>query len=179
LRPGEKSVGHTAQNITVLSNHWLKKDVQIGIEGHPQVLQYDVTFIVPEGEQHTYAQFEAVTGYMPNEFSQFWKFDPQARKLVPLDAGPGEQSHPVVISTEDGQFAMGVYSPQQPSPGFEAVGYGRFAFPAAKVTKWNSVFRFRKADGIASGSYHFRNYVCVGTKAMVESDLQALIPPRP
>ena len=179
LRPGEKSQGHPARNTTVLSNHWLKKDVQIGIPGYPQVLQYDVTFIVPEGERHTYAQFEALTGYMPAEFSQFWRFDPAERRLVPLDAGPGEQRHPVVLSTPDGQYAMGVYSPAQPSPGFESVGYGRFAFPAARVTKWNTVFRLRNPQGIPAGGYTFRNYVFVGTKASVEHDLRELIPARP
>lgn len=179
LRPGEKSLGHPARNSTIVSNHWLKKDVQIGIPGYPQVIQYDVTFIVPEGERHTYAQFEAVTGYMPAEFSQFWQFDPDERRLKPLDAGPGEQRHPVVFSTADGQFAMGVYSPAQPSPGFESVGYGRFAFPAARVTKWNCVFRLRNPQGIPAGGYTFRNYVLVGTKATVEHDLRGITAARP
>lgn len=178
LRPHEKSAGHPARNKTVLSNHWLKKDVRIGIPGHPQVLQYDVTFIVPEGERHTYAQFEAVTGYLPSEFSQFWKFDPQERRLVTLDAGPGEQAYPVVLSTADENFAMGVFSPDQPSAGFEAAGYGRFAFPQARVTKWNCVFRVRNPEGVRTGSYHFRSFVVIGTKAAVETDLRALVPLR-
>lgn len=39
---------------------------------------------------------------------------------------PGEQEFPVVFSTPDGQFAMGIYFPDQPSKGFEKAGYGRF-----------------------------------------------------
>ena len=40
----------------------------------------------------TFAQFEAVTGYMLPEFSKFWGFDPNTNKLQPLSDGPGEQT---------------------------------------------------------------------------------------
>lgn len=175
LRPGEKSLGNPARNRTVLSNHWLRKDVEIGLPGRPHVIRYDVNFIVPEGEQHTYGQFEAVTGYMPQVFTQFWRFDQEKDALMPLDAGPGEQADPVVLSTNSGSHAMGVFSPAQPSHGFEQVGYGRFAFPDANVTKWNCVFRVRHPDGIPTGAYAFRCYVIVGTKAIVEENLRGLI----
>lgn len=175
LRPDGKSMGHPARNTTALSNHWLKKTVTIGIEGHPNVIDYDVTFIVPEGERHTYGQFEAVTGYMPVEFSTFLRFDRLMRTLHPLSFGPGEQADPVVLATEDGQHAMGIWSPDQPTPGFQQVGYGRFAFPAQKVMKWNCVFRVRNPTGIAAGPYRFRNRVIVGTRESVEQTLRAFI----
>lgn len=147
----------------------------MGVGGRPHVIRYDVTFIVPAGERHTLGQFEAVTGYMPGEFSHFWRFDKAADALVSMDAGPGEQRDPVVLSTETGAHAMGVFSPDQPSPEFETVGYGRFAFPAAKVTKWNCVFRVRNPDGLPTGAYSFRNFVIVGTKAIVEQNLRELV----
>ena len=65
LRPGELSGGHPAKNTTKLSNHLLTKRVTIGYLDLLNVIQYDVTFGVPVGESHKYAQFEAVTGYMP------------------------------------------------------------------------------------------------------------------
>ena len=75
LRPGEKSEGHPARNKKVLSDHLISKRVHIGHRSLAHAIEYDVTFAVPRGEKHTFAQFEAVTGYMPAEFRRFWKYD--------------------------------------------------------------------------------------------------------
>src|SRR4051794_2385113 len=75
LTPGEKSEGRAALNDRPLSNHLLTKRVRIGHRNDSHVIEYEVTFAVPEGERHRYAQFEAVTGYMPPEFSRFWRYD--------------------------------------------------------------------------------------------------------
>ena len=172
LAPDGQSQGHPAKNTTVLSDHLLTKRVRIGYRHLPQVIQYDVTFCVPVGEQHRYAQFEAVTGYMPIEFETFWRFNPQSGELEPLSDGPGEQRQPVVLATPDGLHAMGVFSPDQPSRGFEGAGYGRFRFPGAKVVKWNCVFRRRDAmHGIAPKDYSFRNFITVGDLATVKASL--------
>ncbi len=171
LRPGEKSQGHPARNPAALSHHLLKKRVEIGYRDLPNVISYDVTFTVPEGERHTYAQFEAVTGYMPMEFSRFETFDPKSGELGKLDDGPGEQAKPVVFSTPDGHYAMGCDSPDQPSPGYETAGYGRFRFAAEKVVKWNIVFRLRNADGVPAGDYRYRNFVVVGDRQAVRETL--------
>lgn len=173
LRPDGNSRGNPATNLTVLSNHLLTKRITIGYRGRPEIIEYDVTFHTPLGERHTYAQFEAVTGYMPAEFSQFWRFRwvDNEPTLLPLDDGPGEQSDPVVLSTPDGQFAMGVFSPEQPAAGFEHAGYGRFRFAPQRVVKWNCVFRVRNRDGIEPGDYRYRSYVVVGTRDMVQESL--------
>jgi hypothetical protein len=174
LKPGEKSEGHPARNTKVLSDHLVRKRVHIGHGALPHAIEYDVTFTVPEGEKHTYAQFEAVTGYLPAEFGRFWKYEARSGELKPLDDGPGEQACPVVIATKDGSHAMGVYSPDQPSRGFETAGYGRFRFRAEKVNKWNCVFRVRDPKGIRPGDYHFRTFVVVGSLEDVRRTLQAL-----
>jgi hypothetical protein len=174
LAPGEKSAGEPAKNATALSNHLLYKRVVIGFDGLPNVIQYDVTFTVPVGERHNYAQFEALTGYMPAEFETFLKFNPETAELEPISDGPGEQSMPVVLATASGSHAMGVYSPQQPSPGYEQAGYGRWRFTRQRVTKWNSVFRTRNAAGIEPGEYSFRNFVVVGDLSTVRETLHQL-----
>jgi hypothetical protein len=174
LKPGEKSLGNPAYNDKVLSDHLLSKKVRIGYKDVSHVIEYEVTFTVPNGERHTFAQFEALTGYMPPEFSKFWEFDPRTAKLAALNDGPGEQAFPVVFSTPDEQFAMGIYSPDQPSKGFEKAGYGRFRFKAEKVVKWNCVFRLRNATGISAGDYRFRNFVAVGTLEGVRNALGKL-----
>ena len=170
LQPDEKSFGNPAKNKAVLSRHRLRKRVTIGYEDLPHVVRYEVVFTVPEGERHTYAQFEMVTGYMPADFSKFWAFDAE-KGLIPLSDGPGEQHLPVVLSSEDGKFAMGIYSPILPQDG---AGYGRFRFEKEKVVKWNAVYRIRKQAGIDAGEYRFENFVIVGTRQVVEDSLRQL-----
>ena len=172
--PGQKSEGHPAINTTKLSNHLLTKRVQIGMPELPHVMRYDVTFAVPLNERHTFAQFEALTGYMPEVFRSFWTFRPQTGELQPIDFGPGEQPFPIVLSTESGSHAMGIYSPQQPSAGFENAGYGRWRFERERVVKWNTVFRQRHADGIKSDEYSFCNFVVVGDRETVREALVEL-----
>ncbi len=176
LKPGKTSSGHAAKNSHILSNHLLTKRVTIGYQDLPNVIQYNVTFSVPIGERHNYAQFEAVTGYMPAEFAKFWKYNARSEKLEPLSDGPGEQPWPVVLSTKSGSHAMGIFSPDQPSKGYEQAGYGRFRFPNQRVTKWNCVFRIRDAKhGIAAGEYSFRCLVIVGDLPTVQATLAKLV----
>lgn len=181
LSPGQKSEGHPALNTTKLSNHLLTKRVRIGLPELPHVIRYDVTFSVPQNERHTFSQFEALTGYMPETFRSFWTFRPDTGELQPLSVGPGEQPFPVVLSTENGGHAMGIYSPQQPSPGFENAGYGRWRFERERVVKWNTVFRLARVDSIEPGEISFRNFVVVGDRETVRTSLVELhrrFPPR-
>ena len=175
LAPGEKSDGRPALNEKVLSDHLVRKHVKIGYKDWPGVIEYEVTFVVPSEERHTFAQFEALTGYMPVEFGTFWKFLPETGEIKPMEEGQGEQAYPVIAATADGKFAMGIYSAEQPSRGFEKVGYGRFRFPEARVNKWNCVFRVKDADGIAAGEHRFKMYVAVGTLEDVRSTMGAVV----
>lgn len=174
LAPNETSDGHFAKNQVVLSDHLLTKRVRIGYGNLDSVIQYNVTFSLPVGEFHRHAVFESLTGYMPAEFEVFWKFRAANGELEPLDDGPGEQSLPVVLATKDGSYAMGVYSPDQPSRGYHSAGYGRFRFPHEKVVKWNCVFRLDDPDGISPGDYSFRNFVAVGDLNLVKESLRIL-----
>ena len=173
LRPGEKSAGRPALNQAILSEHRLWKRVRIGYRDLPQLLDYQVRFTIPNGELHRYAQFEALTGYMPPAFSRFESLDP-AGEPQPLDDGPGEQSQPVLFSTPSGSHAIGIFSPDQPSKGFEQAGYGRFRFPAEKVVKWNCVFRIRHATQVPADDYTFQMFVPIGTRDEVLKTLRTL-----
>ena len=174
LRPGQRSGGHLAKNTTVLSNHLLTKRVTIGWKEIPNAIHYDVSFSVPIGEHHTYAQFEAVTGYMPPVFEVFQTYDYATDSLAAISDGPGEQKLPLVFSTQSGGHAMGIYSPDLPSSGYANAGYGRWNFRAQKVVKWNCVFRERNAKGIPAGDYRYQSFVAVGTLADVKSTLRKL-----
>jgi hypothetical protein len=172
LAPGEQSGGNLALNKTKLSEHLLRKVVHIGCDKLPHAIRYDVTFVVPKDERHNFDQFEGVTGYMPIDFDHFYHFTKGA--LKPIDHGPGEQPDPIVLATADGKYAMGVYSPDQPSRGFENVGYGRFHFKQHRVSKWNCVFRLGDKKGLPPGEYTFHHFVIVGSLQDVESTLVAL-----
>jgi hypothetical protein len=174
LRPSEKSDGHAAYNDRALSDHLLDKRVRIGYKTLPNVIDYQVTFTLPKGEKHTYAQFEALTAYLPAEFEKFTFYDPKNGKLAPLDDGPGEQAQPVVFATKDGKHALAVYSPDQPSKGYEKAGYGRWRFKAEKVVKWNCVFRVRDERGVKAGEHRFQTFVVVGTRDDCEKTLTKL-----
>ncbi len=176
LAPGEKSGEHPAYNTSVLSEHLLSKRVEIGVEGMPQAISYDVIFHLPKNEQHHHGVFEVVTGYMPAKFNTFWRYDLREGKLVPLSDGPGEQSEPVVLATQDGRHAMGVFSAGLPQPQFKHLGYGRFRFKAEKVVKWNCVYRFGDPERIKTGDYKFSAMVLIGTKDDVEGMLKKLSP---
>ena len=157
LRPGESSEGKPARNAKALSDVLLTKKVAI----KPGRLEYTVTFTVPEA--HPYGQYEALTGYMPPEFSRFLALEKGGTR--PLSDGPGEQPLPVILSTESGSHAMGIWSPE-PNP-----GYGRWRFAAEKVVKWNCVFRERD---VKPGDRTFRCVVAVGTLADVVTALKNL-----
>lgn len=167
LAPEERSEANLAKNKTVLSNHILAKRVTIGVQGRPHRIAYDVAFTLPADEIHGMAVFESLTGYMPPEFSAFYRFDPVKRTLEPLSDGPGEQADPVVLSTPDGAYAMGIYSPEP-----MAKGYGRWRFVAEKVVKWNCVFRVRNPR--PGATYRYQHYVLVGTREQVRQELDLL-----
>jgi hypothetical protein len=174
LRPDQKSSGKPAINQTILSDHLITKQVKIGVKDQAHTIDYRVTFTVPPGERHNYAQFEALTGYMPKEFSKFLVYNVASGGLEPLSDGPGEQAKPVVFSTIDDRYAMGIWSPDQPSKGYEGAGYGRFRFESQNVVKWNCAFRLKNPEGIRPGNYSFQMYVAVGSLKNVQDTLHAL-----
>ena len=160
-----------ARNETVRSSDTLIKRVTISKD----VISYDVTFVT--AEDHQSATFEALTAYMPPEFSEFLAYDPATRATVPLTDGPGEQTLPVILSTPDHRFAMGVYSPGLPQKAHPTSGYGRFRFlnnPKIanwNTVKWNAVYREAPAP---RGRYHYRCYVAIGTLEDVRRTLEQL-----
>ncbi|AWN41142.1 hypothetical protein [Methylobacterium durans] len=158
-----------------LSDAVLTKDVEIGVHGVANAIAYRATFSVPHA--FASANFEVLTGYMPPDFSRFWSYDPRSGRRAPLSDGPGEQPVPVILATEDGAYAMGVYSPDLPQAAHPDAGFGRFRFPAPRgpegnaTVKWNCVYR-HGAGG--PGPYAFTCYTLVGTLEAVEAGLSRL-----
>ncbi len=151
------------------SNHIVNKNVFIGAHGLPHVIKYLTEFIVPnETLPHNHGVFEAVTGYMPKEFSTFWTFNVRTQQLTAL-SNTGEQSLPLIFSTSDGGWAIGIYSPYTPQPGLSNLGYG--AFSHSDTVKWNNVFRYNSPKG---KTFHFRSYIIVGSLDNVKTSMVQL-----
>jgi hypothetical protein len=119
-------------------------------------------------------QFEALTGYMPQAFTEELRFDAKTEMLVAVPRKNGEIRDPVVLSTASGSHAMGVFTPDRASAGQPSVGYGRFKFEREKVVKWNCVFRLRQPEPIKPGDYSFQLYVVIGTREDCRRTLAAL-----
>jgi len=180
LRPGQTSGGQVALNTTALSNHLLEKHLRIGVDGLDHAISHAISFTLPADERHERATFEILTGYMPLAFDTFLRLLPDG-SLEEIGPGPGEQSHPVILATADGSHAMGAWSPAVSRTTGRPVTYGRFAFPAQKVVKWNCVVREEDQGGLAAGSHRFLVYTAVGTREQVRETLIAVrtrIPPR-
>ncbi|HEV2693095.1 MAG TPA: hypothetical protein VG347_09400 [Verrucomicrobiae bacterium] len=174
LNPGETSGGKPARNKTVVSNDRLRKQIVIGCTNLPHAIDCQLTVTLAPEDHNTRCVIEALTGYMPPEFDHFQVFNPKTGQLAPIDDGPGEQPLPLVFSTADGKYAMGVYSPSSETPR-DATGptYGRWNFKDFHVVKWNCVFRLQNPAGL-SGDFHCHVFVAVGSLEDVRTTLIAL-----
>ena len=174
LNPGETSGGKPARNKTILSNDHLRKQVVIGCTNLPHAIDYQVNVSLAAGDGNTRCVIEALTGYMPAEFDQFQVLDPKTGQLVPVDDGPGEQARPLVFSTADGAYAMGVFSREAEAPrDSHGPTYGRWRMKDFRVVKWNCVFRLQDTNGL-SGDYNCHVFVAVGSREEVRATLAAL-----
>ncbi len=158
-----------AINTTQRSSHYFRKRVTIGMPGMAHVIKYYTEYEIPVTDTFSSGVFEVTTGYMPSIFSQFYTYNPANQQLTPLSDGPGEQSLPVIFSTPNQLYAMGIYSPDLPQPNWNWVGYGRFRFP--DCVKWNCVFR---EAPVYPGTYSYRSFVIVGSLQNVQESMNQL-----
>jgi hypothetical protein len=169
LAPGETAgCPAGASNPTVLSPNALAKTITIGAAGRSNVVRHDVTFEVRE--LHSSGVFEALTLYTSPSLDTVWTYDPRTRTLAKIPFPQAEQGMPVILSTADGRFASGVWSPGLPQPGFAGSGYGAFYFPG-DTAKWNCVYRM---NDVPEGDYSFTVYSFFGTVADVTKSMDAV-----
>ncbi len=158
-----------AQNTTNLSSDILTKRVTIGFSGISNAIAYQVTFHV--AEHHSSAIFESLTGYLTQDFSAFWTFDPATGSLAQLSYGPGEQDKPIIFSTPAKNFAMGIYSPGLPEESFPGLGYGRYSYLTQFTTKWSAFYHMGDTP---AGDYTFQLYVVIGSLTQVAEGMTSV-----
>jgi hypothetical protein len=114
--------GATVSNVT------LRKRVTLNYGGIWNAIEVVNTLYTPQNESHVLDQFEFATAYLPKQFSVFETLDRATGKLSPLADDPaGEQPLPLVFSTPDEKWAMGMWAPG----GTPGGGYGRWRVPDA------------------------------------------------
>lgn len=93
-----------------------------------------------------------------------------------MSDGLGEQRLSEIHTTKEGVYAMGALAIKAPK-GLELLGpgYGRFAFDAQKVTKWNVVYWIRDSTAVRSGVFVFEVLVVIGDLETVRSTLFDLV----
>ncbi|MBU0975025.1 hypothetical protein KKD03_04985, partial [Patescibacteria group bacterium] len=162
-----------AVNTTIVSEYLIKKIVTIGYKNLPNIIIYTTDYFMPR--PHQFAVFEFVTGYMTNEFTSYWKYDPTTNNLAAFTpSSQGEQNLPLIFSTPDQKYAMGIYCPGLPQEPWPDAGYGQFNFsgdPIIGTNKWNCVHRVAYPS---NSHYIYTGYIAVGTLSSVKSSLHAL-----
>lgn len=172
---------YVAQNITDVSTTRLSKKVRVGVYDQ-NVIQYLVSYHL--AESHISAAFEALTGYMPHEFSSFWSYDPQFDALSAISTTPSQSeapwlvwpsyvgSTPVILSTPDQNYAMGIYVPSYSQPGSTGY-YATYSYPAVPSgpNKWSVPF---SQSSTIPGDYSFAGYVIVGNLNLVKRGMRTV-----
>lgn len=164
LAPGQRSPHcgpgpGTAKNDAVISKVILESVATIS----DNAIRHDVTYVLQRDYES--ATFEALTAYLPIRFSAVYGVDPASGQLRDIGPGPGEQSLPVILATQDGRFALGVTG--------AGARFGRWLFPdvSGPTSKWNCVFRKRQ---VRAGRHSFSCASIFGTLDDVRRTIVAL-----
>ena len=115
--------------------------------------------------------WEILTGYLPDEFSRCEFVG--ANEIVNAPLARQISNYPAMISSPDGNHAMGIYVPDVKDP----MRYSVWRFPQAGVVKWSAAF----TDTTPDRQYVFQPKVYVGTRAEVIARLRnkKVSPPEP
>lgn len=173
-----------------LSNYIMKKDVTIGFLNNNHIIDYKTSLTIPQhpvyndtGYPNSF-NWEAPTNYMPKAFSTIYTYDPATHTKTRKDPGyQGEVGFPVILTTPDEQYAMGVYSPLLPQSWAQGHGYKLF-----DLIKSNNVITsgcvYRSGEAIPGKTYDFQCYLVVGTVKDVTQGIDQIydnptVPPVP
>ncbi|HEX9503736.1 MAG TPA: hypothetical protein VF974_05465, partial [Patescibacteria group bacterium] len=150
----------SAQNTTYTAGYLLDKKVTIGLPGvSDQIIKYETTFTIPK--LHSSGGIQVITGNMPADFTNFWSYNPYSGLATPLLATPntsGRFVDPVILSTADGKYAMGVVCPWVRGSNYGGGRHGSNPNNPADTSVWDCLF----ASGNFKGTYSFTSYIAVG-----------------
>jgi alpha-tubulin suppressor-like RCC1 family protein len=169
---------------TQLSNYKVRKTATIGYAGIPNVIEYLTEVYIPEPVLKGINNPTAVLNY---DFSAVQSYDVVSKDYRKVRASGGEDDRIKVVSTPDGNYAMGWYSPEllQPYDGVGSVNWWFVVPPNPFYTDPNnpsqpdpnfacvhvgSIHRYDSFGG--SGWYpQDRAYLVIGNLAQVKTGL--------
>ncbi|MDP9100463.1 MAG: hypothetical protein M3N48_15945 [Verrucomicrobiota bacterium] len=161
-----------------LSNYQVHKTVTIGYAGIPNVIEYLTELHIPEPVQKALNNPAAV---LPYEFSSVRSYDVVSKGYRNVRSLAGEDDRLKVVSTADGNFAMGLYAPEllQPygDPGtvnwwFVVPPEPAFPDPDFACVHVGSFNRYDSFNG--PGVVNDRIYLVIGNLDQVKSGLASL-----
>jgi hypothetical protein len=152
----------------LISNDILSKQITLGVFGIPNVIEDIVTFTFPDA--HSNASFEALTGYMPSNFTSFWTYNPATKALAAITNPTtiAEEPLPIIVSTPDQKFAMGAFSSDA------STTHTNYAYwlVTGNTSKWDC--DVQHIGSSTPGMHVFHCYVAIGSLADVEAAIDQL-----
>jgi hypothetical protein len=163
MGPGEEKILKgkkvcTALNTEVRAGYLLKRTLQVGVEGFPNVIYYQTQFVAPMAEPN--ARYVPVAIHTPANFARAFSVDAQgnAEEIVGRNAQRGTVPH--MIATDDLRHAVVVCWAKPTGETF----YGFRRVPNTTASRY-AYF----APAPEKESPVFRSYVIVGTAAEVRN----------
>lgn len=159
-----------------LSDYRVVRQIVISPSERPNWIHYQTTIKTTAAPIEQLA-IEALTGYMPRDFNQFFTLDANGqRQPIALDRPNSEQPSPLIFSTSDGRHAIGVKAEsgwQQQAP-----SYGFFRFPSRSrnaTVKWNVVYRYQPTaiQPLTGQSIPHTIWLTIGTLQQVTDTMQS------
>jgi len=179
LAPGESGFcdggAVEAVNDTLISDHLLHKTIEIGYGGIENVIAFTAEITTSESYKTLY--LEAPTGYLTDEFTNYWRYNPGTGELEKPESQPlvepwsfvHASKLPPILATEDGAYAMGAYTSENVIV-YEILMYD-VPNRADRTNKWNIVIHENPAP---AGVYTYQSFIIVGTLEQVTEGMSRL-----
>ena len=167
---------YVAPYTSPLSNYQVHKIVTIGFAGIPNVIEYLTEVFIPEP---VLEGINNPTAVLNGEFSSIWSYDVVSKDYRKVRASAGEDDRIKVVSTADGNYAMGWYAPEllQPYGDLGSVNWWfvvppepAYPFPDFACVHVGTINRYDSFNG--PGFYPWdRVYLVIGNLAQVKDTL--------
>lgn len=171
-----------------LSPYMIRKTVKVGRDSNPLNLDNIVTIstnITVENPERS-TNFDAVLiAYLQEQFNTFYKYDPVSGLTEKVDLntyatnpGIGVSTKPIIISTADGRYAMGLFVPpalnmvNQETPLYY-LGYSSGNNPSYPFQNQTLQVTYY-AKNIEPGELQYKSYWAVGNLERVKNTLTTL-----
>jgi alpha-tubulin suppressor-like RCC1 family protein len=160
-----------------LSDYQVHKIVTVGFAEIPNVIEYLTRVFIPEP---VLKGVNYPTAVLNGEFSSIWSYDVVSKDYRNVRARAGEDDRIKVVSTPDGNYAMGWYAPEllQPYGDLGSVNWWfvvppepAFPFPDFACVHVGTVNRYDSFNGPGWYPWWDRVYLVIGNLAEVKDTL--------